>query len=461
MKYLIFLDIDGTVLSPKGIHPRTVNAIAKARALGHKVFINTGRSYHIIPKEVKSRLELDGIVCGLGTCIAIDGEILLSEYVSREDVKTIMDFAKKHSNRLSIEGENGFVSYCGPCFLGKEFEVFSYEDMYERFPDIKVSKFALERRLNEEEIKELSDRFPVFNHPHYAEVGIAGHDKATGMRDVARLLKIDDLHFAYPADEGEEQKEAIRGISLEIKRGEFVALLGHNGSGKSTLAKLLNGILIPVSGAVYVDGMNTADEDKLLEIRKKAGMVFQNPDNQIVATVVEEDVAFACENMGLPSEEIRRRVDTALETVGMSEFKLHAPHLLSGGQKQRVAIAGVLAMEPEIIILDEPTAMLDPKGRQEVMKAITALNREKGMTIVLITHHMDEAAQASRVVVIDQGKAVLDDTPEKVFSQVEEMRSHSLDVPQTVELMHLLDDGLDLTKISVAQCADEIEKYLS
>ena len=275
------------------------------------------------------------------------------------------------------------------------------------------------------------------------------------------MIKIDNLHFAYPVDDGEEQKEAIRGISLEIKRGEFVALLGHNGSGKSTLAKLLNGILIPVSGAVYVDGMNTADEDKLLEIRKKAGMVFQNPDNQIVATVVEEDVAFACENMGLPSEEIRRRVDTALETVGMSEFKLHAPHLLSGGQKQRVAIAGVLAMEPEIIILDEPTAMLDPKGRQEVMKAITALNREKGMTIVLITHHMDEAAQASRVVIIDQGKAVLDDTPEKVFSQVEEMRSHSLDVPQTVELMHLLGDGLDLTKISVAQCADEIEKYLS
>lgn len=275
------------------------------------------------------------------------------------------------------------------------------------------------------------------------------------------MIKIDDLHFAYPVDQGEEAKEAIRGISLEINRGEFVALLGHNGSGKSTLAKLLNGILIPTSGAVYVDGMNTADEDKLFDIRKKAGMVFQNPDNQIVATVVEEDVAFACENMGLPSHEIRRRVDASLETVGMGEFKLHAPHLLSGGQKQRVAIAGVLAMEPEIIILDEPTAMLDPKGRQEVMKAITELNHEKGMTIVLITHHMDEAAQAGRVVIVDQGKVVLDAPPEKVFSQVEEMRSHALDVPQTVELMHLLDSGLDLTKISVTQCADEIEKYLS
>ena len=232
------------------------------------------------------------------------------------------------------------------------------------------------------------------------------------------MIKIDNLHFAYPVDDGEEQKEAIRGISLEIKRGEFVALLGHNGSGKSTLAKLLNGILIPVSGAVYVDGMNTADEDKLLEIRKKAGMVFQNPDNQIVATVVEEDVAFACENMGLPSEEIRRRVDTALETVGMSEFKLHAPHLLSGGQKQRVAIAGVLAMEPEIIILDEPTAMLDPKGRQEVMKAITALNREKGMTIVLITHHMDGRRRQAEWLLSTKAKRYLMIPPKRSFRRL-------------------------------------------
>ena len=200
MKYLIFLDIDGTILSSKGIHPRTVNAVAKARALGHKVFINTGRSYYIIPEEVKRTLELDGIVCGLGTCIVVDGEFLLSECVSKEDVKTVMDFAKRHSNRLNIEGENGFVSYCGPCFLGKDLEVFSYENMYERFPDIRVSKFALERRLNEEEIKELSDRFPIFNHPHYAEVGVAGYDKATGMRDAARLLGIDDPHFIARGD---------------------------------------------------------------------------------------------------------------------------------------------------------------------------------------------------------------------------------------------------------------------
>lgn len=275
------------------------------------------------------------------------------------------------------------------------------------------------------------------------------------------MIKIEDLHFTYPAEEGEEAKETLRGISLEIKKGEFVALLGHNGSGKSTLAKQLNGILLPTSGAVYIDGMSTADESNILAIRKKAGMVFQNPDNQIVATVVEEDVAFACENMGIPSEEIRERVDAALETVGMSEFKLHAPHLLSGGQKQRVAIAGVLAMEPEIIILDEPTAMLDPKGRQEVMNAITKLNHEKGMTIVLITHHMDEAAQASRIIIIDSGKTVLDGEPCKVLSQVDEMRKHALDVPQTVELMYMLDSGLDLTKISVTECADQIEKYLS
>lgn len=275
------------------------------------------------------------------------------------------------------------------------------------------------------------------------------------------MIKIENLHFAYPAEEGEEAKETLCGISLEIKKGEFVALLGHNGSGKSTLAKQLNGILTPTSGSVYIDGLDTADEKNILSIRKKAGMVFQNPDNQIVATVVEEDVAFACENMGIPSHEIRKRVDAALETVGMTEFKLHAPHLLSGGQKQRVAIAGVLAMEPEIIVLDEPTAMLDPKGRQEVMNAITKLNREKGMTIVLITHHMDEAARAGRVVIIDGGKVVLDDVPCKVFSQVEEMRRHALDVPQTVELMYMLDSGLDLTKISVSECADEIEKYLS
>ncbi|MBR4305155.1 MAG: energy-coupling factor transporter ATPase [Clostridia bacterium] len=275
------------------------------------------------------------------------------------------------------------------------------------------------------------------------------------------MIKAQKVTFAYPAQEGEEAREVLHGIDLEIKKGEFVALLGHNGSGKSTFAKLLNGILIPTGGKVLIDGMPTDDEDTLFDVRKKAGMVFQNPDNQIVATVVEEDVAFACENMGLPSQEIRRRVDAALEAVGMSEFKIHAPHLLSGGQKQRVAIAGVLAMEPEVIILDEPTAMLDPKGRQEVMSAITKLNREKGMTIVLITHHMDEACQADRVVVMHGGNIVTDDIPGNVFSQVEKMQQLSLGVPQTVELMYELGAGLDLTRFSVEDCAMEIEKYLA
>ena len=275
------------------------------------------------------------------------------------------------------------------------------------------------------------------------------------------MIKAQKVTFAYPAQEGEEAREVLHGIDLEIKKGEFVALLGHNGSGKSTFAKLLNGILIPTGGKVLIDGMPTDNEDTLFDVRKKAGMVFQNPDNQIVATVVEEDVAFACENMGLPSQEIRRRVDAALEAVGMSEFKIHAPHLLSGGQKQRVAIAGVLAMEPEVIILDEPTAMLDPKGRQEVMSAITKLNREKGMTIVLITHHMDEACQADRVVVMHGGNVVTDDIPENVFSQVDKMQQLSLGVPQTVELMYELGAGLDLTKFSVEDCAKEIEKYLA
>ena len=275
------------------------------------------------------------------------------------------------------------------------------------------------------------------------------------------MIKAQKVTFAYPAQDGEEAREVLHGIDLEIKKGEFVALLGHNGSGKSTFAKLLNGILIPTGGKVLIDGMPTDDEDTLFDVRKKAGMVFQNPDNQIVATVVEEDVAFACENMGLPSQEIRRRVDAALEAVGMSEFKIHAPHLLSGGQKQRVAIAGVLAMEPEVIILDEPTAMLDPKGRQEVMSAITKLNREKGMTIVLITHHMDEACQADRVVVMHGGNIVTDDIPGNVFSQVEKMQQLSLGVPQTVELMYELGAGLDLTRFSVEDCAMEIEKYLA
>jgi len=275
------------------------------------------------------------------------------------------------------------------------------------------------------------------------------------------MIKAEKVIFAYPVQENEEAREVLHGIDLHVKKGEFVALLGHNGSGKSTFAKLLNGILVPTGGKVLIDGIPTDDEDRLFDVRKRAGMVFQNPDNQIVATVVEEDVAFACENMGLPSQEIRRRVDNALEAVGMSEFKLHAPHMLSGGQKQRVAIAGVLAMEPDVIILDEPTAMLDPKGRQEVMNAITTLNREKGMTIVLITHHMDEACRADRVVVMHGGSIVTDDVPARVFSQVEKMHRLSLGVPQTVELMYELNEGLDLTGLSVEDCAAEIEKYLA
>ncbi len=282
---------------------------------------------------------------------------------------------------------------------------------------------------------------------------------------IKSILKTDKLIYEYKRldEEGnvEGVNRALDNVSLDVQKGDFIAILGHNGSGKSTLAKHINGMLFPTGGTVWVDGLDTSDESTIWDVRQRAGMVFQNPDNQIVATVVEEDVAFACENMGIPSEEIRERVDAALETVGMSEFKLHAPHLLSGGQKQRVAIAGVLAMEPEIIILDEPTAMLDPKGRQEVMNAITKLNHEKGMTIVLITHHMDEAAQASRIIIIDSGKTVLDGEPCKVLSQVDEMRKHALDVPQTVELMYMLDSGLDLTKISVTECADQIEKYLS
>ncbi|MBR3715191.1 MAG: HAD family phosphatase [Clostridia bacterium] len=250
MKYLIFLDIDGTVRSSKGIHPRTVNAIAKARALGHKVFINTGRSYCIIPEEIEVMLELDGIVCGLGACIVMDGKFLLSECVSKEDVKTIMDFAKRHSNRVNIEGENYCVSYCGPCFLGKEFEVFSYENMYERYPDIRVSKFAFERRLSEEEKNELSDHFVVFNHPHYAEVGIAGYDKATGMRAVSDILGIDDPHFIAMGDSYNdiEMLEAadiavVMGNSPEDMKenADFVTLHCDEGGVGYAIEKLLLG----------------------------------------------------------------------------------------------------------------------------------------------------------------------------------------------------------------------------
>ena len=233
------------------------------------------------------------------------------------------------------------------------------------------------------------------------------------------MIETKDLTFAYPAEEGKRSEPALRGVSLGIEKGSFVVVLGHNGSGKSTLAKHMNAVLLPSGGAVYVEGMDTRDQTVLLEIRRRVGMVFQNPDNQIVANVVEEDVAFAPENLGVPPQEIRRRVDDALEAVGMSDFARHAPHLLSGGQKQRVAIAGVIAMEPECIVLDEATAMLDPHGRREVLDTIHRLNRERGMTVVLITHHMAEAEEADRVIVMNDGEAAMDGTPREIFAQVE------------------------------------------
>ena len=254
-----------------------------------------------------------------------------------------------------------------------------------------------------------------------------------------KLITIEDVHFSYPAeDENAKPTEVLRGVSLEFERGELVAVLGHNGSGKSTLAKLMNAVLLPTSGRVTAAGIDTKDEEKLLELRQHVGMVFQNPDNQIVATIVEEDVAFGLENLGVPSDEMRVRVDQALHAVGMYEFREHAPHQLSGGQKQRVAIAGIIAMRPDCIVLDEPTAMLDPQGRKEVMRTIRLLNQDYGITVILITHEMDEAAQCQRVVVIDHGTVKMDDKPEKVFSHVQEMRELGLDVPQPTELCDLL-----------------------
>ena len=277
------------------------------------------------------------------------------------------------------------------------------------------------------------------------------------------MLETKDLTFYYPAEEGREATAALREVTVSVEKGSFVVVLGHNGSGKSTLAKHMNAVVLPSSGKVYVEGMDTCEEQLLLEIRRRVGMVFQNPDNQIVANVVEEDVAFAPENLGVATEEIRRRVDDALAAVGMSEFARHAPHLLSGGQKQRIAIAGVLAMQPRVIVMDEPTAMLDPAGREDVMNTIQQLNRQQGMTVVLITHHMDEAAMADRVIVMKQGQVALDGSPKEVFSQVDKMHELSLTVPQTVEILHGLNqDGCDLAldKLSVEECADELMKYL-
>ena len=273
------------------------------------------------------------------------------------------------------------------------------------------------------------------------------------------MIKTQDLAFTYPGTEDQVNTRALRGVDVTIERGSFVVILGHNGSGKSTLAKTFNAVLLPSGGKVYVEGMDTMDESLLLEIRRRVGMVFQNPDNQIVANVVEEDVAFAPENLGVPSAEIRKRVDDALEAVGMTQFVKHAPHLLSGGQKQRIAIAGVIAMEPKCIVLDEPTAMLDPRGRREVIDTIGRLNREKGITVVLITHHMDEAAKAQRVVVLDKGKVAADGTPKEVFSQVELLHGIGLAAPETVELCwELNQEGFDLPldKLDPKECAQAL-----
>ncbi|MDD6770020.1 MAG: energy-coupling factor transporter ATPase [Inconstantimicrobium porci] len=263
--------------------------------------------------------------------------------------------------------------------------------------------------------------------------------------DNSTIIQCKDLVHKY-IDNEQKEKVALNGVNLSVKKGEFLVVLGHNGSGKSTIAKHMNVLLLPSGGKVYVDGMDTEDESNLWEIRKTAGMVFQNPDNQLVATIVEEDVAFGPENIGVEPAEIRKRVDESLKKVGMYEYRKHAPHLLSGGQKQRVAIAGILAMKPKCIIFDEPTAMLDPSGRKEVLNAIKQINKENGITIVLITHYMDEAAQADRIVVMDNGEIKLEGTPRKVFSNVELMKNLGLDVPQVTELAYeLKKSGIDIS----------------
>ena len=281
---------------------------------------------------------------------------------------------------------------------------------------------------------------------------------------MSTMLQTEHLTFAYPAEEGESAPTAaLEDVTLSVEKGSFVVVLGHNGSGKSTLAKQMNAVLLPCGGTVYVDGMDTKQEALLLEIRRRVGMVFQNPDNQIVANVVEEDVAFAPENLGIPTEELRRRVDDALAAVGMSEFTRHAPHLLSGGQKQRVAIAGVIAMAPECVVLDEATAMLDPSGRREVLSAIRALNRERGITVVLITHHMDEALNADRLIVMNDGRLAMDGTPAEVFTQVDALRAMGLAAPDTVELLYgLRQGGMDvpLDALTVEDCAAAICRAL-
>ena len=273
------------------------------------------------------------------------------------------------------------------------------------------------------------------------------------------IIKFENVHYTYPGD----QLESLCGVSLEIEEGSFVAVLGHNGSGKSTLAKHMNAILVPTEGKVTVCGIDSADEEQIIQLRRNVGMVFQNPDNQIVANVVEDDVAFAPENLGVEPKEIRRRVDEALKLVGMYDKRQHAPHLLSGGQKQRVAIAGVIAMEPRIIVLDEPTAMLDPIGREEVISTVTRLCREKGMTVVLITHHMDECVGADRLIVMSGGSIVADGVPAEVFANIDLMEREGLTVPETTRLLYDLKQrgmNLPLTALDVDACAKEIVKQL-
>jgi len=276
-------------------------------------------------------------------------------------------------------------------------------------------------------------------------------------------ISVEHLAYSYPGVDDAPGVAVFEDLSLTIEQGSFVAVLGSNGCGKSTLAKHFNSILLPCGGKVYVSNMDTADPERLIAVRRAVGMVFQNPDNQIVANVVEEDVAFGPENLGVSAPVIRQRVDSALKQVGMYEYRNHAPHLLSGGQKQRVAIAGVIAMEPKCIVLDEPTAMLDPKGRKEVMETITQLNRDKEITVLLITHHMSEAAQAQRVVVLDKGSVALDGTPEEVFSQVEKLHKMGLAAPETVELCHSLNKcgfSLPLDRLNIEECAQALYEQL-
>ena len=275
---------------------------------------------------------------------------------------------------------------------------------------------------------------------------------------MGKFIRVDNVSFSY------DDNRVLNNISLSVQEGEFVALLGHNGCGKSTMAKLFNVLLSPQSGTVTIDGITAETEDDIYEIRSRVGLVLQNPDNQLVATVVEEDVAFGPENLGVPPQEIRRRVDSALKAVDMYEYRSHAPHKLSGGQKQRVAIAGIIAMEPRCIVLDEPTAMLDPKGRQEVMDTIRHLNKSMGITIVLITHYMDEAVQADRVIVMDKGSILTQGTPRQVFSKTELLKEHSLDVPQSVELMYTLKNrygaAVNEMPLTPAECVQTLSEIL-